>query len=612
MGGRLHPGGTARLRLARPFARRRAHRGRARQRDVGRTPLPHRPAHRLPRAGPRTGHGADVPGPARRHPQGRQRRVRRAARAALSRDHRGHDARRARQLHGRPSGQPVRPARAELRRRRGMRIGARGHRLIGRRPREPPVRHRDRRWRRPQHGRVELREVLQDRGAVGDRHPSLRRRCRRLRDGRGCRRVRAEKAGRRRTRRRQHLRGPARHRRCQRRAGQGDHRPESGRSAPGRAAGLAQLRAVTGVVRDDRVPRYVDPRRRRRRGHEHRRGIRRRRAPRRVGGHRLGQVEHRPPQGRRRSCRLPQGGLGDPSPGAAAQPPRRDTEPQHRLGRVAVRGQHRAAPLGPADRRHPHRRRQRVRVRGDQLPRRARGVRARARARRRAEVRGGGRRAVHVRRRAGHGRILVIGWSWGRDRRCGAEGSPAWCPGARRRRRSRARCPPADGACRRDRGARSCRHRAARHGSARRRAHRHRLRRRRRPRRQGRAGDGRVHPASPLEGPARARHLPRQRSGPEGRLPVHRPGLAVRQHAGRAARRRADRRRRLRPGGRRDDPAARPVADVLSLRRCRRPRRRHHRRSGSAPHRDHPARRAVRRSHARPGCSPPMASSPTS
>ena len=44
---------------------------------------------------------------------------------------------------------------------------------------------------------------------------------------------------------------------------------------------------------------------------------------RRVGGHRLGQVEHRPPQGRRRSRRLPQGGHGDPSPGAAAQPPRR-------------------------------------------------------------------------------------------------------------------------------------------------------------------------------------------------------------------------------------------------------------------------------------------------
>ena len=38
--------------------------------------------------------------------------------------------------------------------------------------------------------------------------------------------------------------------------------------------------------------------------------------------------------------------------------------------------------------------------------------------------------------------------------------------------------------------------------------------------------------AGPLEGAARARHLPRQRPGAEGRLPLHRPGLAVRQHAG--------------------------------------------------------------------------------
>ena len=97
-----------------------------------------------------------------------------------------------------------------------------------------------------------------------------------------------------------------------------------------------------------------------------------------IGRHRFGQVEHRPPEGRRRRRRLPQGGDGDPPQGAAAQPPRRGAEPQHRLGRIAVPGEHRAAAVGSARRWRPHRRRERLRVRGHQLPRRARGVRARA------------------------------------------------------------------------------------------------------------------------------------------------------------------------------------------------------------------------------------------
>ena len=277
VGGRLHPGGAARLRLARTTDRRRTHRRRARQRDVRRAPLPHRAAHRLPRARPRARPGADVPGPARRRPQGDQRRVRRADRPPLSGDHRGHDARRAGQLHGRPGRQPVRPPRAQLRRRRRLRVGPRRDRRLRRRARQPRVRRRHRRWRRPQHGRVELRQVLQDRRPLGHRHPALRRRRRRLRDGRGRRRVRAQAARRRRARRRPHLRRAARHRRRQRRAGQGDHRPQPGRPAAGGGAGLAQRRAVPGVVRDDRVPRHVDARRRRRRGDEHRRGVRRRR-----------------------------------------------------------------------------------------------------------------------------------------------------------------------------------------------------------------------------------------------------------------------------------------------------------------------------------------------
>ena len=116
-----------------------------------------------------------------------------------------------------------------------------------------------------------------------------------------------------------------------------------------------------------------------------------------IGGDRLGQVEHRPPQGRRRGRRLPQGRDGDPPQGAAAQPPCRGAQPQHRLGCVPVRREHRAASVGSAHRRRPHRRRERLRVRWHQLPRRARGVRARPRAHGRAEGRGGGRRTVDVR-----------------------------------------------------------------------------------------------------------------------------------------------------------------------------------------------------------------------
>ena len=101
----------------------------------------------------------------------------------LSRDHRGHDARRARQLHGRPGGQPVRPARPQLRGRRRLRVGPRRHRRVRRRSRRPLLRHRHRRRRRPQHGRVELRQVLQDRRALGHRHPAVRRRRRRVRHG---------------------------------------------------------------------------------------------------------------------------------------------------------------------------------------------------------------------------------------------------------------------------------------------------------------------------------------------------------------------------------------------------------------------------------------------
>ena len=101
----------------------------------------------------------------------------------LRRDQRGHDARRTGQRDGGPHRQPVQLPRAELHHRRGLCVGARGHERCRRGTGRPPLRRRDHRRDRPQHGRLGLREVLQDRSAVGDRDPTVRRRCRRLRHG---------------------------------------------------------------------------------------------------------------------------------------------------------------------------------------------------------------------------------------------------------------------------------------------------------------------------------------------------------------------------------------------------------------------------------------------
>ena len=134
VGSGLHPSGVARLRLARSADRRRTYRRRARQRDVGRAPLPHRIAHCVSRARVRARPCPVVPSAAVRRPQDDQRRVRRAAGRPLSGDHRGHHARGARQLHGRSGGEPVRLPRTQLRGRRRLRVGPRGDRLVPGRP----------------------------------------------------------------------------------------------------------------------------------------------------------------------------------------------------------------------------------------------------------------------------------------------------------------------------------------------------------------------------------------------------------------------------------------------------------------------------------------------
>ena len=97
----------------------------------------------------------------------------------------------------------------------------------------------------------------------------------------------------------------------------------------------------------------------------------------RVDRARIGEVQHRPPQGRGRRRRHPQDHAGAARQGAAAQPQLRPAQPERGLGRLAVRRQHRAARLGGRARPHPRGRRQRVRVRRHELPRRHGGARAR-------------------------------------------------------------------------------------------------------------------------------------------------------------------------------------------------------------------------------------------
>ena len=96
-----------------------------------------------------------------------------------------------------------------------------------------------------------------------------------------------------------------------------------------------------------------------------------------------------------------------------------------------------------------------------------------------------------------------------------------------------------------------------------------------------------------MEGAARPRDLPRQRRARQGRLPLHRPGLAVREHAGRAAADRADRRRHVRRGGRDHAAAARRARAVGH--HLRRSRGRGRRRGAAHAHGDHAARGADRR-----------------
>ena len=93
---------------------------------------------------------------------------------------------------------------------------------------------------------------------------------------------------------------------------------------------------------------------------------------------RLGEVQHRPPQERRRCGRHAEVGPRPRPQGAPAEPGRRPAQPDDRLRHLAAVHQHRAPRVDASHRTGEVRRRQRLRLRRHQLPRRGGGVRSRA------------------------------------------------------------------------------------------------------------------------------------------------------------------------------------------------------------------------------------------
>jgi acyl transferase domain-containing protein len=162
--------------------------------------------------------------------------------------------------------------------------------------------------------------------------------------------------------------------------------------------------------------------------------------------------------------------------------------------------------------------------------------------------------------------------SWSGARRCGGPRPPPGSP-----RRGGGRTGPAAVGSRRGRPA------GPRPG-------RHRLRHRRdagRPHRPGHRGT-RFRRSRGLEAAASRGVFHGAGPAPRG-VPLHGPGIPVRQHAPGTARRRTDRRRDLLRGGPGDDPAAGQAAQRVHLRRRRRPCRGQEGRRRPSPDRHHPA-----------------------
>ena len=196
-------------------------------------------------------------------------------------------------------------------------------------------------------GAVDVRQVLRDRRALGHRHAPVRRRRRRLRDGRGRRGCSCSSASptpsATATASTPSCAASAARATARARASPRPTRSASGSrsSAPGATPGSRPATCTlveghgTSTASATPSSSTASPRRSRAAGL----------AP-RLGRARLGQVQHRPPQGRGRRRRAAQDGLALHD---KVLPPSLNferPEPQHRLVGVAVRRQHRAARLG--------------------------------------------------------------------------------------------------------------------------------------------------------------------------------------------------------------------------------------------------------------------------
>ena len=211
----------------------------------------------------------------------------------------------------------------------------------------PSLRRLHLRGHRPQHGTRRLRALLQDRCPVRDRDPSVRRGRRRLRDGRGRSAVRPQAALGRREGRGPRVRGHPGHRRLVGRQGQGHHRAQPDRPEARGPPGVGERRRRSGLHRDARGARDVHPCRRRHRARRPRRDLRRPRRGTRVDRPGLGQVQHRPPEGRGRRRGRVQGRDEPERQGPAPEPELQRPQPERGLGLDPVPRQHRAARVDP-------------------------------------------------------------------------------------------------------------------------------------------------------------------------------------------------------------------------------------------------------------------------
>ena len=321
---------------------------------------------------------------------------------------------------------------------------------------------------------------------------------------------------------------------AQRRQGQGHHRAEPRRPAARRRARLGATPGCRpGGATLVEAPRHVDARRRRRRGRQPRprssRAPARRRARSRSGSVKsnIGHLKARgraPPACSRRCCSLHDKVL---PPSLQLRAP----QPQRRLGRhrrSAVNTELREWPAAPE--RRALRRRQRLRLRRHELPRRPRGVCARPapRHRTRAGSFAGARRSTHAASRARRGvvdarrRKAPLRGAARRRRRDDAEAGQRGCERRWRRGAAPGRAPAPARTGPRPLPAPRCGSRSTTPTRADLAA---------------KAGKARAGAAAAATRPRGRCCAPRASSvgrgaRRQGRVPLHRPGLAVRQHAG--------------------------------------------------------------------------------